>query len=161
MYPRSPCRMQEKRIGPDLSCARCLGHKPELEAALARIRYNLSWVAARFERTFYVLAYRLGMIVRSAALTAVFCGVPLPLFFGYHMMAEHDGSPGTRHEALEERCLTLVECVDGNNPDIAACDGINDGVHNRFTMGHYLLSVEGNKRKNIVCMAITVQFFRP
>jgi hypothetical protein len=112
--------MQEKRIGPDLACDCCLGNKSELQAALARIRHNLSGEAVCLEHTFQILAYLLGMVVRSTAFTAVSLGVPLPFFFSYNVMTEHNGRFGSRHEALKEYSLTFVESIDGNGPNIAA-----------------------------------------
>jgi hypothetical protein len=150
VYPWSPFGMQEKRIGPDLACACCLGNKSELQAALARIRHNLSGEAVCLERTFQILAYRLGMVVRSTAFTAVSRGVPLPFFFSYDMMTEHNGRFGSRHEVLEEYGLTVVEGIDGNGPDIAARQRINDGLYDVFTMGYHIVAVEVTMKRNIL-----------
>jgi len=150
VYPRSPFGMQEKRIGPDLACACCLGNKSELQAALARIRHNLSGEAVCLERTFQILTHPLGMVVRSTAFTTVFHGVPLPFFFSYNMMTEHNRRFGTRHEALEEYNITGVEGIDGNGPNITARQRINDGLYDVFTMGYHIVAVEVTMRRNIL-----------
>jgi hypothetical protein len=129
--------MEQKCVCADDTCTCCLGHKPKLQAALPRIRHNLSGKAACLELLLQAFAYFFGMVVRSTALPAVFRGIPSPFFFRHHMVAEHDGRPGHRHEAVEEFFLTLIEVPDGNGPHIAAGERIDNGLHDIFAMGHH------------------------
>jgi hypothetical protein len=139
--------MQQKSVCSNCACPCCLGYKPKLQAALHRIWHNLRWEAVRLERLLQAFAYIRGMIVRGAALPAVFCGVPRPFLFRYHMVPEHDGRMGNRHEALKEFCLAIAKGLDGNRPDVAAYERLNDGFHDVFGIEHHLFSVEVISRK--------------
>jgi hypothetical protein len=131
--------MQQKRVRADGTCTCCLGHKPKLQAALSRVRHKLSGKAACLELLLQPFAYLFGMVVRNTVFTAVFCGIPLPFLFRHHMVAEYDCGLSHRHEAVEECCLTLVEVLDRNGPHIAACERLDNGLHDIFAMGQHRL----------------------
>jgi hypothetical protein len=142
--------MEKKGVYANGACTCCLGHKPELQAALVGIRHNLGCKAVRLERLSHALANSLRMVVCSAVFAVAFSGVPCPFLFCYHMVAEHDRRPGHRHEAPEEICLTVVEVLDRNGPHVAAGKRFDYGLHDIFGIARHLLSVEGGNKRDIL-----------
>jgi hypothetical protein len=141
VYPWPPRGMEQKGIRTKGTCARCQGHITKLQTAFPRIRNNLCKETALHESLLQALAYFFRMVVCSAVFHSVFSGVPLPLFFRCHMVAEHDGGSRHRHEAPEEFCLTLSKVLDGNDPRLAAGERLRDGVDNIGGIARHLLSV--------------------
>jgi hypothetical protein len=131
--------MEKKRVRADGTCTCCLGHKPKLQAALHGIRHNLGREAVRLEILLQPFAYSFCMIVRSAVLTAVFRGIPLPFLFSFHMVAEHDCRQGLRHEAVDEFCLTPIEVRNRDGPHITAGEWLYNGLHDIFAIGRHRL----------------------